>query len=59
MTEQKRIDRLINKAADLIGTDPSLRCFECIEIAIDHGIKLRKELYQARKVIIKLQEGKK
>lgn len=36
--QQADLDRLIDKACDIIGTDKDLRCWECIEIALDHAI---------------------
>lgn len=46
--ENEEIARLINKAADFIGTDPELRSIACIEVALDHAAWLRKELHELR-----------
>ncbi len=38
------INRLINKAADFIGTHEDLRVLACIDVALNYAIDLRKEL---------------
>jgi predicted nuclease with TOPRIM domain len=42
--ENAELPRLIDKAADFIGTDPDLRSIACIDVALDYAIVLRSEL---------------
>lgn len=46
--ENKEIHRLIDKAADFIGTDPELRSIACIDVALDYAGTLRRWLAEAR-----------
>lgn len=51
--DRDEIKRLIDKAADIIGTDPELRSTACIEVALDWLLTTRKE---AREEVEKLRE---
>jgi hypothetical protein len=46
--ENKEFARLIDKAADFIGTDPELRSIACIDVALDHAACIRREFYDNR-----------
>lgn len=42
--DEGKINQLIKMAGDFIGTHESLQNIECIDIALNHAIKLRLEL---------------
>ena len=48
MNYEITLPALIEKAGKIIGTDNSLHTIACIDIALDHAMSLRDEIYQLR-----------
>lgn len=47
--DSTEIDRLIDRAGEIIGTHPDLRSIACIDVALDYLMVLRLEVELKRK----------
>jgi len=45
----EEIGRLILKAANFVGTESALQSIACIDVALDHAVRLREEVERLRK----------
>jgi hypothetical protein len=52
------ITALIKKAADFIGTDEELQSIACVEVALDHAARLRRNWHDSLKQIDRLKAEK-